>query len=115
MKKTISVFAMLFLAFSLFASPPKTQTVKFKTSAICGMCKKTIERNLYLEKGVKSAELDLKTKEVTINYLAKKTDVYKLKKSISMSGYDADEVVADQKAHDKLPGCCQKGTKEHKD
>ena len=41
--------------------------------------------------------------------------VEKLKKAISLIGYDADEVIADTKAHDALPGCCQKSADAHSD
>ena len=44
------------------ASPldDKEKEVKIKTSAICGMCKARIERNLAFEKGVKESTLDVK-------------------------------------------------------
>lgn len=45
----------------------------------------------------------------------KKTDEETIKKKITLIGYDADELVADQKAHDALPGCCQKTAKPHGD
>mgnify|MGYP003710462607 CR=1 FL=1 len=37
----------------------------------------------------------------------KKTNLEKIKRAISLIGYDADEIIADKKAHDKLPKCCQ--------
>ncbi|RYZ45643.1 MAG: MerP protein, partial [Sphingobacteriales bacterium] len=37
-----------------------------------------------------------------------KTDVSKLKANISKTGYDAEEVVADQAGYNKLPSCCKK-------
>ena len=97
---------------NLFASAPsrddKEKEIKIKTSAICGMCKSRIERNLSYEKGVKEADLDVKTKVVTIKYNPAKTDVSKLKANISKTGYDAEEVVADQAGYNKLPSCCKK-------
>ena len=87
----------------------KEKEVKIKTSAICGMCKARIERNLAFEKGVKEADLDVKTKVVTIKYNPAKTDVSKLKANISKTGYDAEEVPADEVGYNKLPNCCKKG------
>ena len=87
----------------------KDKEIKIKTSAICGMCKARIERNLAFEKGVKEADLDVKTKVVTIKYNPAKTDVTKLKANISKTGYDAEEVVADEAGYNKLPSCCKKG------
>lgn len=87
----------------------KEKEVKIKTSAICSMCKARIERNLTFEKGVKEADLDVKTKVVTIKYNPTKTDVTKLKANISKTGYDAEEVLADEAGYNKLPSCCKKG------
>ncbi|GAB3496899.1 hypothetical protein GCM10027341_16370 [Spirosoma knui] len=87
----------------------KEKEVKIKTSAVCGMCKSRIERNLSFEKGVKGADLDVKSKVVTIKYNPAKTDVAKLKANISKTGYDAEEVTADPAGYAKLPACCKKG------
>ncbi len=96
-----------------FAGAPtrddKEKEVKIKTSAICGMCKARIERNLAFEKGVKESDLDVKTKIVTIKYNPAKTDVARLKANISKTGYDAEEIAADPLGYNKLPSCCKKG------
>ena len=91
----------------------KVDTVEIKTSAICGMCKERLEHDMTFEKGVKSVELDLDTKILTISYKTNKTSKEELKKAVTKIGYDADEMVANQKAHDRLPPCCQKGTEPH--
>jgi copper chaperone CopZ len=110
----LTALTSLLLLGHSFASAPtrddKEKEVKIKTSAICGMCKARIERNLAFEKGVKEASLDVKTKIVTIKYNPAKTDVTKLKANISKTGYDADEVVADEVGYNKLPSCCKKGS-----
>ena len=87
----------------------KEKEVKIKTSAICGMCKARIERNLAFEKGVKESTLDVKSKIVTIKYNPAKTDAAKLKANISKTGYDAEEVPADEAGYAKLPSCCKNG------
>ncbi|QJW90456.1 heavy-metal-associated domain-containing protein [Spirosoma taeanense] len=91
----------------------KEKEIKIKTSAVCTMCKARIERNLAFEKGVKEADLDVKTKVVTIKYNPAKTDVAKLKANISKTGYDAEEVPADEAGYNKLPSCCKKGGMAH--
>ncbi|WP_373515419.1 heavy-metal-associated domain-containing protein [Persicitalea sp.] len=114
MKTTL--FSILF-AFSMtlgFAQSGEKE-VKIKTSAICEMCKERLERNLGLSKGVKYANLDLKDKVMTVKYNPKKTDVASIKETIVNTGYDAGDAVADQKAHDKLPDCCQKTAAAHSD
>lgn len=87
----------------------KTEKVEIQTSAQCTMCKDRIEKNMAYAKGVKSVNLDLETKIITIEYRTDKTDPDKLKESISKIGYDADDAAADIKAYNKLPDCCKKG------
>lgn len=91
------------------------KVVKIKTSAKCGMCKKRLERDVSLSKGVKEATLDLKDKVLSVRYSGDKTDESKIRKTVSKIGYDADNVMAIQTSHDKLPKCCQKSAKEHID
>lgn len=117
MKKIISILAIIMIisTFAFAIEPPKTAELKIKTSAKCGMCKKRIERDLGVSKGIVNSNLNLDDKVVTITYNTKKTSPEKIKEVISKIGYDADEVVANQKSHDALPGCCQKSAASHKD
>lgn len=82
--------------------------VEIKTSAICGMCKSTIEKALSKEAGVTQSKLDVKTKVVTVTYDPSKTNPDKIRKAITMAGYDADNMPADSSAYNKLDGCCKK-------
>lgn len=107
---------MIVFAVSFTASAQKAkEEVKIKTSAICKMCKATIERQLAFTKGVESANLDVASKVVTVTYNPKKTSLEKIKKSITESGYDADELPAEAKAYDKLEDCCKKDQAPHHD
>lgn len=117
MKKSALILSILLVISNLAMAiePPKTAEIKIKTSAICSMCKKRIERDLGVSKGIINSNLDLKDKVVTITYNTKKTSPEKIKSVISKIGYDADEIVADQKSHDALPDCCQKTSAMHKD
>lgn len=87
----------------------KVETISIKTSAQCGMCKDRIEKAMAYEKGVKKAVLDVDSKILTVTYKTRKTNPKKLRKAVSKVGYDADKVVAEEKAYSKLPMCCQKG------
>ena len=114
MKKIlIALIPILMVFFIVESFAQKTAEVSIKTSAVCEMCKKRIERDLGLTKGIQSATLNLTDKVVTVKYKPSKTDAEKIKQAISNIGYDADEVVANQKSHDALPECCQKHNKEH--
>jgi cation transport ATPase len=123
MKKTVLIFFALF-SFSMLsantselavfeAKESKYDTVSFKTSAVCKMCKERIEHDMSFEKGVKAVELDLPSQVVTIVYKKGKTTEKDLQVAITRIGYDADDMQADQKAHDRLPACCQKDVEPH--
>jgi copper chaperone CopZ len=108
MKKLISLLfiGILFCANNVVA---QTEVVKIKTSAQCETCKATIEKHMNFEKGVKSAELNIEDKNLTVTYDAKKTTPEKLRIAVTKSGYDADSLLADPKAYKKLRKCCKKG------
>ncbi len=111
MKKIkLTILAVLAATIHLFA---QSDTIKIKTSAVCEMCKTKIEHDLNFEKGIKSAILDVESKEVTIVYNTKKTTPDKLRKAITLIGYDADQMPADEKAYNKLHDCCKKDGHSH--
>lgn len=82
--------------------------IKIQTSAVCEMCKKTIEEGLIFEKGIKSVSLDLENFVLTVVYNPKKTNPDEIRNKVSGLGYHADEVKADEKAFNNLHSCCKK-------
>jgi len=106
MKKLAIIISLMIFS---FASNAQNKKVEIKTSAICDMCKNTIERDLAFEKGVESAELDVDTKIVTVEFNTKKTSSDKIRTRITKVGYNADDKKRDTKAYAKLPKCCQDG------
>ncbi len=90
-----------------------TETVKFKTSAVCDMCKARIEKSLAYEKGVHSANLDVPSKILTVSYRADKTSPAALRTAVQKIGYDADDLTAEAKAYNRLPECCKKTNPVH--
>lgn len=106
MRKLIAIICFCGIFFSANA---QTETVEIKTSAICEMCKYTIEKDLAFEKGVKSSDLDVESRVVTVQYNAKKTNPEIIRKRITMIGYHADSLHRDAKAYSKLPDCCKDG------
>lgn len=116
--KTIktTLFLGIVAMFVLFTTPAKSQNettaeLKIKTSAICDMCKETLENALAFEKGIKKSNLDVTSKVITVVYNPKKTTPEKIRVAISKAGYDADDVKANPKAYNKLDDCCKKGAK----
>ncbi len=108
----VAICSMMF-AETVCSQDKKTDTIKIKTSAVCGMCKDRIENGMAFEKGVKDVSLDVETKVATIKYNTKSTTPDELRKKISKLGYDADDVACDKAAYDKLPACCKKDAPKH--
>lgn len=101
---------ILFIIFLFFLNPVFSQkdTVNIHTSAVCDMCKKTLEKDLSFEKGVSKSILNLDDNILTVIYNPEKTNVDKIRLAINKSGYDADSLKADPKAFNRLPDCCKK-------
>lgn len=112
MKNLFFLICMTLLSVCVTAAqPPKLSTMSIQTSAVCGMCETTISKALYAVKGVKKVTMDLNTKVVTVAYNTKQVQPAAIRTAISKAGYDADNVIADPAAYDKLHGCCKKDAK----
>lgn len=108
--KSLIVLLILSLAISsaVYASVKKSEIATIKTSAICGSCKKRIEKVLLATPGVEEAILNLNTKRVKVKFESSKVTVVQLRQVIADTGYDADEVKKNEEAFNKLPECCQR-------
>jgi copper chaperone CopZ len=109
--KSLLSSTLIFASYILMPQPAEAKvspdTVVVKVSSVCGMCAETIEKALAYEKGVMSTMVDGKKQLATVVYNPKKTSEEKIKKAITLSGYDADEMKADKRAFDRLDECCK--------
>ncbi len=110
------LFAGLFTAFSSKTNAAVTaggkEKVVIQTSAVCGECQEKIEGAVKKLDGVKSADLNLDNKKLTVTYDPAKVKLDEIKKAVSDVGYDADDVKANPTAYEHLSGCCKKGGHE---
>ena len=113
LKVLFTAFSLLFFGLNAQAQDKKTETVKIKTSAVCDMCKATIEKGMAYEKGVKKVNLDVPTQMLTLEYRTDKTNVETLRQAVTQLGYDADAVPANAKAYNRLDDCCKKDKGVH--
>ncbi len=112
--KLIQILLIILLATPfLAAQEKKTDTISIQSSVVCDMCKERVEKGLAYERGIRDVAVDLDTKVVTVMFKPAIISAYDIRKKISMLGYDADTVVADQRAYEKLPACCKKGVPRH--
>jgi copper chaperone CopZ len=92
MRKVLVLSAMMLTAVVALAKDIKTVVVTTNPEMHCENCEKKIKGNLRFEKGVKSIKTDLKTKTVTIEYDADKTNVSNIIKGFKKIKYEATEV-----------------------
>ena len=73
----------------------------------CGMCKDRIEKTAKAIDGVSSANWDLETKVLHLNFDASKTSTDAISKAVAKVGHDTDKYKAALDVYDALPGCCK--------
>lgn len=112
-KVKMLLLSMLITLMSVSANaqtqPKNQETVTIKTSAVCDMCKKTMEKAMAYEKGVKSSSLDVDSKVLTVVFDSRKTNADNVRKAVTETGYDADDKPAQERAYNRLDDCCKKG------
>ncbi len=115
-KNKFIIIAFLFAGFaSLFTTKTFASLAGGKekavilTSSQCGECKERIEAALNKLDGIKSHDLNLDNNKLTVVFDPAIITLAQIKTAISNTGYDADEVLANEEAYNQLPKCCQKG------
>lgn len=101
----VLIAALLFSQSSFAQQSRNIVTEKVHVSGNCDMCKKRIEAAAYIP-GVKRAEWDEHTKELTVIFKASKTNLQDIEQRIANRGYDAGDIKATDKAYQSLPSCC---------
>ena len=92
MKKVLVLGAMMLIAVVGMAKDIKIVVFTTNPEMHCEGCENKIKGNLRFEKGVKNIITDLKTKTVTIEYDADKTNVQNIIEGFKKIKYEATEV-----------------------
>lgn len=106
--KTLLITLLASLTLTVASAQKKIETVKIQTSAVCDMCKETIEKQLAFTKGVTAAEVEVETAIATVSFKSNKTTLDAIRKAINQIGYKADDSPAAEKAYKNLHHCCKK-------
>ena len=96
MKRLSFIIFALSFSVALFAKDIRTVVLTTLPEMHCANCEKKIKENIRFEKGVKSIKTDLKTKTVTVEYDAEKTNVQNIIKGFKKIKYEASEVKKDK-------------------
>ena len=104
----LTIVALFALVFTSVAQQKSTDKAVIKTPTVqCDMCKERIEKYLGHEYGITSVKVDIKKKTTTVTWITDRTNIENIKASIANTGYDADDVSAEETAYKKLPKCCK--------
>ncbi|SRR5690606_38685230 len=76
-------------------------------TAVCSSCEKTITKALQKMDGVEKAVVDAEIKIAEVEFNGAKITADEIRKAISNSGYDADDVKRNSSAYQKLDECCK--------
>ena len=77
-------------------------------NAACEVCKSRIETYLKRYDGVLEINVNYRKGETKVKFLADRTDIEQIKAAIANAGYDADDVLAEEGAYNRLPKSCKK-------
>ena len=94
--RTRVLFVVLALATVCFGKDIRTVVLTTLPEMHYANCEKKIKENIRFEKGVKSIKTDLKTKTVTVEYDAEKTNVQNIIQGFKKIKYEATEVKKDK-------------------
>ena len=109
MKNLVLGMMLLFVTLSTQAQENKNKNAKYniEVNGNCEQCQKRIQKAAFSVSGVKSANWNIETHQMTIIINEEKCSVLDVKKAIAKVGHDTEEEKALPEAYQKLPGCCQ--------
>ena len=109
---SMRIFFILLLVFSSFTGtaqvkPFITTTIKIP-QAQCLQCKSRLEYQVKRLDGVLEILVNYRKGEARVKFLIDRTDIEQIKTMVSNTGYDADDVIANPDAYNRLPLSCKK-------
>ena len=77
-----------------------------EVDGVCGMCKQRIEKASIKTKGVKSAVWNVDTKELSLIYDDRKTNVKQISANVAAVGHDTKMIKATDEQYNSVHACC---------
>lgn len=105
MKQFIVFLSIIFSCSAVFAQDKDIAAASFKVDGNCNMCKKRIEDAAYI-KGVKRADWNKDSHQLTLIYKPSKTSPEAILKSVAHAGHGSEKIAASDADYNKLPECC---------
>lgn len=106
MKRVFLIIAMIFLGLSTQAQK-KNAKKNLKVEGVSLSCKKRIEKAALKTKGVKYANWNVESKNLSLIIDERKTNLKAISENIAAIGNDTELTKASDKAYNSLSKCCQ--------
>lgn len=106
MRNYIITLVLLLVATFGFAQE-KNKKMNFEVDGVCEMCKMRIEKAAVEVPGVKFANWDIPTKQLSLVVDERKTNSMAIKSALANAGHDTKELKATQEAYDSVHPCCK--------
>jgi outer membrane receptor for ferrienterochelin and colicin/copper chaperone CopZ len=97
----------LFIIFSFSIVLTAQQSNTFKVGGVCGMCEERIEEAALGKGKASSAEWNMESGMLEVEFDKNKTSLKKIKKAIAAVGHDTDEIKAKEEVYEQLHACCK--------
>jgi periplasmic mercuric ion binding protein len=104
----LSLLAIFAINFSAFAQAKVKDQATIKVPGLhCDLDKDRIERSIFKLDGMIKYKIDVKRKTVFIVWLTDRTNIETLKTEIANTGYDADDIKAEESMRKRIPAACR--------
>ena len=109
MKNIVLGIMLLFVAFSAQAHDKKNKNAKYviEVNGNCEQCQKRIQKAAFSVAGVKSANWNIETHDLSLILNEEKVTILDVKKALAKVGHDTNEVKASDEVYDNLHNCCK--------
>ncbi len=105
MKTIMTIIAVVM--FTGLQAQDKNKKQTFEVDGKCEMCKKRIEKAALGVKGVKYAQWDIPSHQLSLIYDENKTNSMQIKTSLVNAGHDTKELKATEEAYNSVHPCCK--------
>ncbi len=109
MKNVLFGITLFLVMFSIQSQEKKNKNAKytFEVNGNCEQCQSRIQKAAYSVTGVKTANWNIETHQLSLILNEEKTNILEVKKAIAKVGHDSDEVKATAADYEKLHSCCK--------
>jgi len=105
--KNLYLIFLLFFSFGFSQnSGDKNKKATFLVKGVCEMCKNRIDVGTVKIKGVKYANWDLASNNLSIIFNSNKINLDSIQKQIAAFGHDSGKYKSSEKVYNSLPECC---------